>query len=142
MGDDRETGVWRGEDGRAWRLGDDAEVAWIEENTEGGLTIRSAIPPVFEAYATLELPGSGDQRAASSFEEGEREWDRHEAAVLAVLSQHSGPQPWWLGYIDSGSADLIFDGARQVRFYATDRCCEARPAFPARSAGQGPISCR
>ena len=89
MADGRETETWRSEDGRAWRIGGDAEVAWIEENTESGLTIRSAIPPVFEAYATLELPGTGDQRTASSREEWEQlntDWDRHEAGVLAVLS--------------------------------------------------------
>lgn len=121
MADDRETEIWRSEDGRAWRVGRDAEIAWIEENTEGGLTIRSAIPPVFEAYATLELPGTGNHRAASTREEWEgldKDWDRHEAGVLAVLSEHSGPQPWWLGYLDSGATDLVFDGARQVRFYA------------------------
>ena len=38
--------------------------------------------------------------------------------MLAVLSEHSEPQPWWLGYLDSGATDLIFGGARQVRFYA------------------------
>jgi hypothetical protein len=40
-----------------------------------GLAITSAIPPVFEAYATLELPGSGDHDAASQLEDR----DRHDA---------------------------------------------------------------
>jgi hypothetical protein len=118
MTGDRETEVWRGKDGRTWRLGRDAEVSWIEENTESGLTIISGIPPLFEAYATLELPGSGDQQTASSSEEWEQEWNRHETGVLAVLSEHAEPQPWWLGYLDSGATDLIFDDVRQVRLYA------------------------
>jgi hypothetical protein len=57
MADGRETEVWRSKDGRAWRIGCDAEITWIEENTPSGLAITSAVPPVFEAYATLELPG-------------------------------------------------------------------------------------
>jgi hypothetical protein len=63
------------------------------ENTDGGLAITSAIPPVFEAYATLELPGTGDHDAASWLEDR----DRHDASVLAVLSEHTAAQQWWLG---------------------------------------------
>jgi hypothetical protein len=121
MADNRETDVWRSEGGRAWRVGRDAEIAWIEENTSSGLRITSAIPPVFEVYATLELPGTGNQPAASSteaWEQLDKDWDRHDAGVLAVLSEHSEPQSWWLGYLDSGATDLIFDGVRRVRFYA------------------------
>lgn len=120
MASDCEPAIWRSRDGRAWRVGREAEVAWIEE-TVTGLTIMSAIPPTFEAYATLELPGTGNQPNASSAEELEqldKEWDRHEVAVLAALSRHSAPQPWWLGYLDSGATDLIFDDAQQVRLYA------------------------
>jgi len=60
MTDDHGTEVWRNKDGRRWRIGRHAEIAWIEENTESGLTIMSAIPPVFEAYATLEEPAPGN----------------------------------------------------------------------------------
>jgi hypothetical protein len=76
-----ETEVWRTKDGRAWRIGADAEIAWIQESTEGGLAITSAIPPVFEAYATLELPGSGDHDPQSWLEDG----DRHAAGVLDAV---------------------------------------------------------
>jgi hypothetical protein len=48
--------AWRSKDGSKWRIGRHAEIAWIEEGTESGLAITSAIPPVFEAYATLEEP--------------------------------------------------------------------------------------
>jgi hypothetical protein len=119
MANDHKTEVWRSKEGRGWRIGRSTEIAWIEDNTPGGLRITSAIPPVF--YATLELPGSGNQLAASSAEEWEqleKDWDCHDAGVLAVLSEHSGPQPWWLGYLETGASDLIFDGARRVRFYA------------------------
>ena len=34
-------------DGREWRIGTNADVAWIEEATAPGLKISSAIPPVF-----------------------------------------------------------------------------------------------
>jgi hypothetical protein len=46
-------------DGSTWRIGTDAEVAWIIEGTSIGLTITAAIPPVFEAYATVVLPFAG-----------------------------------------------------------------------------------
>jgi len=65
MGPDRETEGTRTKDGGMWRIGRDAGVAWIQQNTERGLAITSAIPPMFEAYATLELPGSGDRDQAS-----------------------------------------------------------------------------
>jgi hypothetical protein len=114
MGPDRETQVWRTKDGRAWRIGRDGEIAWIEENTPSGLAVTSAIPPVFEAYATLELPGTGDQDAASALEDP----DRHQAGVLAVLSERTAAQPWWLGYLDTGAADIIFNDVQKVRLYA------------------------
>jgi hypothetical protein len=111
MTDDREAEVWGDKDGRAWRIGGEAEVAWIREGTEVSLAITSAIPPVFEAYATLELPGSRDHLSASPFEAV----DRHDAGVLAVLSEHSAGQPWWIGYLDTGGADIVFHDVRKVR---------------------------
>jgi hypothetical protein len=47
-------------EGSTWRIGTDAEVAWIANSTSTGLTITSAIPPVFEAYATVVLPYGGE----------------------------------------------------------------------------------
>ncbi len=114
MADDRGTGVWRSKDGREWRIGSNAEIAWIQENTVPGLAITSAIPPVFEAYATLELPGSGDHDAALSQED----LDRHDASMLAVLREHAGSHPWWLGYLDTGTADVVFDDVRKVKLYS------------------------
>ena len=111
MTDDRQAEVWGNKDGRAWRIGGEAEVAWIRENTEVSLAITSAVPPVFEVYATLELPGSRDHLSASPFEDT----DRHNAGVLAVLSEHSAGQPWWLGYLDTGGADIVFHDVRKVR---------------------------
>ncbi len=116
MTDDRERDAWEKKDGRAWRIGGEAEVAWIRENTEVSFAIKSAIPLVFEAYATLELPGSGDHLSASPFED----LDRHNAAVLAVLSEHSAVQPWWIGYLDTGGADIVFQDVRKVRPGPTD----------------------
>jgi hypothetical protein len=112
MTDDREAEVWGNKDGRAWRIGGEAEVAWIRENTGVSFAITSAIPPVFEAYATLELPGTGDHDASSPLEDQ----GRHDAAVLAVLSEHSAAQPWWLGYLERGPGDdIVFDNVRKVR---------------------------
>lgn len=93
-------------DGRAWRIGDEAEVAWIQDGTSITKAITAAIPPVFDAYATLELP-----------ECWQEDQDRHDAALIEVLSGHAAPQPWWLGYLDTGADDVVFVDAPRVRLY-------------------------
>jgi hypothetical protein len=79
-------------DGRMWRIGTASEVAWISSGTSTGLTITSAIPPVFEAYATVVLPPGGEGQSAG--------------------------QPWWLGYLDTGADDIVFPDAPKVTLYA------------------------
>ncbi len=111
MSGDRMTEAHANKDGRAWRIGGQAEVAWIRDDTEVSLAITSAIPPIFDAYATLELPCGGHHDASSPLEDR----DVHDAAVLAVLGEHSAAQPWWLGYLDTGSADIVFPDVRKVR---------------------------
>ena len=107
--------AWRSKDGSKWRIGRHTEIAWIEENTESGLAITSAIPPVFEAYATLEEPRIGEHESTAS---SPGDWERHEAGVLEVLTEHTTPQPWWLGYLETGAHDIVFDDTPRVRFYA------------------------
>jgi hypothetical protein len=80
-------------DGRTWRIGTDADVAWITDDTAIDRTITSAIPPVFEAYATVVLPAGGKGQ------------DAHDQAVLGLLSAQSASLPWWLGYLDTGADD-------------------------------------
>jgi hypothetical protein len=92
-------------DGRTWRIGTEQEVAWIADGTSTGLAITAAIPPVFEAYATLVRPGGDGQ-------------DQHDRAVLARLSEYSAAQPWWLGYLDTGTDDIVFPRAPMVTLYA------------------------
>jgi hypothetical protein len=92
--------------GRAWRIGTEADVAWIVDGTSVGPNITSAIPPVFEAYATVELPSGGEERNA------------HDQAVLTLLSERSADQPWWLGYLDTGADDIVFPDAPKVTLYA------------------------
>lgn len=93
-------------DGRSWRLGTAADVAWITSSTPVGKTISSAIPPVFDAYATIVLPHGG------------RGQERHDQAVLSVLRAQSRPQPWWLGYLDTGPDDVVFPEVPRVVIYA------------------------
>jgi hypothetical protein len=88
--------VSRPKDGSTWRIGTDAEVAWIADSTFTGLTITAAIPPVFEAYATVVLPDRGEGQ------------DKHDRAVLGLLGGQSAGQPWWLGYLDTGADDIVF----------------------------------
>ena len=86
-------------DGRKWQVGTSAEVAWIAEGTSVSRTIAAAIPPVFDAYATVVVPDS---------------YEDHAPALLALLTEQSPPpQRWWLGY----AAGIIFPGAPTVTLY-------------------------
>jgi hypothetical protein len=93
-------------DGGTWRIGTDADVAWITSGTSIGLTITSAIPPVFAAYATVLLPERGEGQEA------------HDQAVLGLLGEKSADQPWWLGYLDTGADDIVFPDAPMVTLYS------------------------
>ena len=94
-------------DGRAWRLGTDAEVAWINDGTSAGNAITSAIPPVFASYCTVELPEVNEpSRAGPARAGGDR------AARRATPEQ-----PWWLGYLDTGASDVIFPYAPRTTVY-------------------------
>lgn len=42
-------------DGRAWRVGTQDDVSWIQHGLTRGTAITAAIPPMFEAYATIAL---------------------------------------------------------------------------------------
>ena len=92
-------------DGRAWRLGTPADVAWIQTSTVPGLTIRSAIPPVFAAYATIVVPDIDAGRC------------EHHRLLHRLLVEESADQPWWLGYLDTGGDDLVFPDAPKVTLY-------------------------
>ena len=97
--------VTRARDGSPWRIGTDAEVSWIAEGTSASRTIIAAIPPVFDAYATVMLPPRGEGQ------------DEHDRAVLALLREQSAGQPWWLGYLDTGADDIVFRDAPKVTLY-------------------------
>lgn len=123
---DPQTECRREKDGRKWRIGCDTEIAWIRDSTEISRAITSAIPPVFEAYATLELPGTGEHDPQSWLEDLER----HDDALLAVLVEHTATQPWWLGYLETGASDVIFYDAPKASLLPTHRyvVIEAGPA--------------
>ena len=101
----------REKDGVAWRIGAEDDVAWVREGTRPGVAITSAIPPVFADYATLVLPGNTDVPRDVA---DERTQDR---ALLALLETHTTPQPWWLGYLDTGASDIVFWDAPKVKLY-------------------------
>jgi hypothetical protein len=94
-------------DGRAWRLGADADAAWISDGTAAGNTITYAIPPVFTSYCTLGLPETNDRA----------ELARHEQAVIELLTRLTPEQPWWLGFLDTGPSDVVFPYAPRTTIY-------------------------
>ena len=106
MPDDRSPPVRQVKDGKIWRIGTYGEVAWIAQDTSVGRTITAAIPPVFGAYATLVLPDNDEDQ------------ERHDRAVLALLSEESAGQPWWLGYLHTGADDIIFPDVPMVTLYS------------------------
>ncbi len=91
-------------DGRSWRIGTASDVAWLAGQTTNGLSITTAIPPVFDAYATFYPPDG------VSFE-------AHERAVVDELTEHTPDQPWWLGYLDTGAHDIVFPLAPKLSLY-------------------------
>ena len=93
-------------DGTTWPVGTAADVAWIATGTTVDKTIRSAIPAVFDAYATVVLP---EDRAAQA---------PHDQAVLSVLRAHSVDERWWLGYLETGADDVVFPEAPRVTLYS------------------------
>jgi len=109
--DDREPVETRLKDGLGWRIGTDADVTWIVTQTPSGLAITSAIPPVFDSYATVVLPSEDDRPPDELAAE-------HDQAILTLLGRHTSPQPWWLGYLDTGASDVVFYDAPKVTLYA------------------------
>ena len=80
-------------------------VCWIGEGTSASRTIIAAIPPVFDAYASVLLPPHGVGQ------------DEHDRAVLTLLCEQSAGQPWRLGYLDTGADDIVFPDAPKVTLY-------------------------
>lgn len=122
MADHRSNGTWRAKDGRDWRIGSAEEVRWIEE-TPRGKSVADAVPPVFEAYATLEQPLTGDRMTEWEAAHDQQTvvvdaWERHEASLLGILIEQTGPQSWWLGYLETGNSDVVFPDAPRVEMYA------------------------
>ena len=91
-------------DGRSWRIGTATDVAWIAGQTTEGISITTAIPPVFDAYASFYEPDGVDIEA-------------HERAVIDELINHTADQPWWLGFLETGAHDIVFPRAPKVSLY-------------------------
>ena len=91
-------------DGRSWRIGTADDVAWIADHTIDGPTVTNAIPPRFDAYATFYQPEGADITL-------------HERTVVEILKAHTAEQPWWLGYLDTGAHDVVFNTVPKVTLY-------------------------
>jgi hypothetical protein len=89
----------------SWPVGTPLDVDWIVAGTHPGLAITSAIPPGFAGYATIEIPPDVETCR------------RHEQILLDVLDQHGSGQRWWLGYLETGAADVVFPDVKRVTMY-------------------------
>ena len=90
---------------RSPRIGGRDEVAWINATTRVGLTITTAIPPGFARYATVVVPDDDTER------------NRADTALIDIVSANTPAQPWWLGYLDTGVADVVRSDAPRVTVY-------------------------
>jgi hypothetical protein len=101
-------------DGRTWRIGTEDEVAWINAGITPGTSIAASIPPLFAAYATLVFPlgidMTPDQRRPHE--------DRFDDLLLEVLSANTAPQPWWLGFLETGASDVVLHDTSRVHVYS------------------------
>ena len=70
-------------------------VDWITRSTRRDRTVISAVPPGFDAYATIAIPPTDGTKTLA------------DAALVEVLQAHTPDQPWWLGYLDTGVAELV-----------------------------------
>jgi len=102
-------------DGRAWLIGGADELAWINAGAGRGLSVTAAIPAVFAEYLTLADPSALEPELQGDCQRHAE--DRFDDAVLSVLVAHTTPQPWWLGFLETGASDVVFDDAPRARVY-------------------------
>src|SRR5262245_33636333 len=67
------------------------DVAWINVGTAPGLEVTSGIPPVFQSYCTVTVGEPADVHSRNS-------------RLVALLEQASVPQPWWMGFLETGAS--------------------------------------
>lgn len=87
-------------------LGGSEVVDWITSATTRGRAITSAIPAVYARYATVVIPDGDTPKSVA------------DAALVEVLRAHIPAQRWWLGYLDTGVANLVAAGVPKVAVYA------------------------
>lgn len=98
-------------DDRSWLIGHAEDVTWIADGAVPDGTVRTAIPAVYAAYALVIE--SDEPRVPDPVSTAARE-----RAMVDVLRRHSPDQGWWLGYLETGAHDVIFDDAPRVSLYA------------------------
>ena len=100
-------------DGRAWRIGAEGEAVWINSAVTDGRSITASVPPIFAAYATIAFPLDLE----CSREQMRELEDRFDDALIRVLGANTAPQPWWLGFLDTGASDVVLPDAERVLVY-------------------------
>ena len=91
-------------DGRSWRIGTPDDVAWLAGRTMAGLSITTAIPPVYAALRHVP-PACRRRLRGARTRRGRR------------ARRQTPAQPWWLGYLETGAHDVVFPPAPRVPLY-------------------------
>lgn len=104
------TSLTRVKDGVRWPIGSVADVAWIDNAIDFSESLVTELPPVFSAYCRLEHPDDSPGAQAS-----------HDTALVELLSEESGPRPWWLGYLEYGiDITRAFGDTPRTRLFGWD----------------------
>lgn len=82
-------------------------IQWIIDGLAQAKPFKSAVPGIFASYT--EIPEI-DAPDPSKLAEQER-------AIVQHLSDH-GSNSWWLGYLETGAHDVVFNGANRVYLYS------------------------
>ncbi len=92
-----------------WQFGGPDDVAWLvprRRRADGAWPF--SLPECYPAYCRVILPPAvaGAQQ-------------RHDLALVNRLREHTGPQHWWLGYLDTTGLgdDVVFPNAPRVSLY-------------------------
>ena len=121
------SGVQVSKDGRNWRIGAAADVDWIAGHTTAGISITTAIPPVFDAYATTTRPTTSPPPPTST------PWSK-----TSSRTPRTSPGGW----ATSTPAPTTSSSPtpRRCRSTGAGRTCWSRPA-PSKPSPGGPVTC-
>ena len=106
-------------DGVRWPLARQEDLAWLSDQTDVGLAITSAIPPIYEAYGTVVAQEEDNDEYEDNDDEDNAAIDAQERQLVKILQRY-GSTSWWLGFIEGGEDEQLkplFPHTKRIRLY-------------------------